>query len=102
MFVKKTNGPRTVMLPEGTILTIADLPPVGTRWVASRKAIVVNAVRHGLIERNDAVRRYGLSDEEFDSWVNAVERYGRAALKVTKLQKYRDKKIEHEKITSIK
>lgn len=41
MFVKKTDRPRTVTLPDGSILTIADLPPTDTRWVASRKNIVV-------------------------------------------------------------
>lgn len=89
MFVKKSNGPRTVTLPDGGILTIADLPPTGTRWVASRKAVVVNAVEHGLISRDDAIRRYDLSDEEFDGWVAAVRRHGAKALKVTAIQKYR-------------
>ncbi|MDO5703476.1 MAG: DUF1153 domain-containing protein [Paracoccus sp. (in: a-proteobacteria)] len=89
MFVKKTNGPRTVTLPDGSILTIADLPPVNTRWVASRKAVVVNAVNHGLITRDEAIRRYDLSEEEFDGWVNAIEKHGARALKVTAIQKYR-------------
>lgn len=89
MFVKKTKGPRTVAMPDGSILTIADLPPAETRWVASRKAIVVNAVTHGLITRDDAIRRYDLSEEEFDAWASAVERHGTKALKVTALQKYR-------------
>ena len=89
MFVKKTDGPRTAALPNGTILTVADLPPANTRWVASRKEIVVNAVDHGLISQEEALRRYGLSVEEFEAWRNAVRRHGRAALKVTALQKYR-------------
>ena len=89
MFVKKSKGPRTVALPDGSILSVADLPPTDTRWVASRKAIVVNAVTHGLINRDDAIRRYDLSEEEFDAWVKAVEKHGAKALKVTSLQKYR-------------
>lgn len=89
MFVKKTVGPRTVTLPNGTILTVADLPPAETRWVASRKETVVLAVVYGLIGRDEALRRYGLSDEEFDSWCAAVRRHGRAALKVTALQRFR-------------
>lgn len=91
MFVKKTDRPRTVTLPDGTILTIADLPPTDTRWVASRKNIVVQAVLHGLITRDEALRRYALSEEEFDGWLDAVSRHGRAALKITSLQKYRNK-----------
>ena len=89
MFVKKTDGPRTVTLPGGAILTVADLPPVDTRWVASRKDIVVNAVNHGLISQDDALRRYGISEEEFDGWRLAVQNHGRAALKVTALQRFR-------------
>lgn len=89
MFVKKSKGPRVVTLPDGSLLSVADLPPVDTRWVASRKAIVLKAVTHGLIAREDAIRRYGLSAEEFDGWMSAVEKHGTKALKVTALQKYR-------------
>ncbi len=89
MFVKKTESPRTATLPDGTILTVADLPPADTRWVASRKEIVVNAVDHGLISLDEALRRYGLSAEEFEAWQKAVRRHGRAALKVTALQRFR-------------
>lgn len=89
MFVKKTDGPRTATLPNGAILSVADLPPQNTRWVASRKETVVLAVSYGLITRDEALRRYGLSDEEFDAWSEAVRRHGRAALKVTALQRFR-------------
>ncbi len=45
MYLKKVDGPRQVTLPDGSILSRADLPPDQTRrWVASRKAIVVKAV----------------------------------------------------------
>lgn len=89
MFVKKSEAPRTVTLPDGSILTIADLPKPTTRWVASRKATVVNAVIHGLITRDEALRRYEISSEEFDAWVEAIRQHGNAALKVTRLQNYR-------------
>jgi hypothetical protein len=89
MFVKKSSGPRIVTLEDGRILTVADLPDADTRWVASRKQTVVLAVRHGLITRDDALRRYDLSAEEFDAWCLAVQRHGKAALKVTALQRYR-------------
>lgn len=90
MFLKKIDGPRAVTLPDGTILTRADLPPGSTRrWVASRKALVVRAVEHGLISRAEALERYELSDEEFDSWQRAVKAHGLDGLKVTALQKYR-------------
>ena len=89
MFLKKTDAPRTVILPDGRVLTLADLPPEDTRWVASRKETVVNAVLHGLIRREEALRRYGLSQEEFDGWTKAVKKHGRAALKVTAIQRFR-------------
>jgi hypothetical protein len=90
MYLKKIDGPRAVTLPDGTVLSRADLPPVTTRrWVARRKAVVVRAVEHGLITRDEALDRYALSDEEFDSWQHAVIAHGVDALKVTALQRYR-------------
>ncbi len=90
MYLKKVNGPRAVTLPDGTVMTRADLPDPGTRrWVASRKAAVVRAVDGGLITREDALKTYGLSDEEFSAWHAAVARHGEAALKATSVQRYR-------------
>lgn len=90
MYLKKVDGPRAVTLPDGSILTRADLPPAETRrWVASRKAKVVKAVAYGLISESEALQRYGLSAEEFALWRAAVERHGEKALKVTAIQKYR-------------
>ena len=93
MFLRKIDGPRSVTLPDGTIMTRADLPPARTRrWVASRKAAVVAAVAHGLITREAALDTYALSDDEFDEWENAVRLHGRDALKTTALQRYRQLK----------
>ena len=90
MFLKRVDGPRQVTLPDGSILTRADLPPADTRrWVASRKAVVVKAVVYGLISEGEALERYALSEEEFDLWSAAVATHGEAALKVTAIQKYR-------------
>ncbi len=90
MFLKKVEGPRAVTLPNGTIMTRADLPPANTRrWVASRKAAVVRGVLYGLITQSDALRKYGLSDEEFRCWIAAVAEHGEEALKATALKKYR-------------
>jgi hypothetical protein len=90
MYLKRVDGPRQVTLADGRILSRADLPSVDTRrWVASRKAVVVQAVAYGLIPRDEALRRYALSEEEFESWCRAVAEHGVAALKVTLIQKYR-------------
>ncbi len=90
MYIKKVDGPRAVTLPDGRVLTQADLPARDTRrWVASRKAIVVAAVEYGLITRQSALDRYALSAEEFDHWHESATRYGIEALKVTTLQRFR-------------
>ncbi len=68
-----------------------DLPPPDTkRWVARRKAVVVNAVRSGAISLEEVCRRYELSVEEFLAWQRAIETHGVAGLRVTRLQIYRD------------
>lgn len=90
MYLKKVDGPRQITLPDGTVLSRADLPgPETRRWVASRKACVVKAVAYGLITRKEALERYSLSEEEFQLWHDAVETHGEKALKVTTIQKYR-------------
>ncbi|MEM5475064.1 DUF1153 domain-containing protein [Pacificibacter sp. AS14] len=90
MYLKKVDGPRAVTLPDGSIMTRADLPPPETRrWVASRKAIIVKAVAFGLIPLTEALKTYGLSEEEYNSWKNAIQNYGEVALKATSVQKYR-------------
>jgi hypothetical protein len=90
MYLKRVDGPRQVTLPDGTLLTRADLPSPDTRrWVASRKAIVVKAVLYGLLSEAEALERYSLSEEEFALWRHAVEQHGEGALKVTTIQRYR-------------
>jgi hypothetical protein len=90
MFLKRVDGPRQVTLPDGSILSRADLPAADTRrWVASRKAVVVKAVVYGLLSEAEALERYALSPEEFALWRDAVSRHGEKALKVTAIQKYR-------------
>lgn len=81
-----------VIGPDGSPLTIADLPPSGTkRWVIRRKAEVVAAVRGGLLSLDEACDRYTLTVEEFLSWQRSIERHGLAGLRATKVQQYRPK-----------
>lgn len=90
MYLKKVDGVRAVTLPDGRVMSQADLPPANTRrWVASRKAAVVRGVLYGLISKEEALRRYGLSDEEFMEWCQLIASHGESALKATALQKYR-------------
>jgi hypothetical protein len=79
-----------VIGPDGSPLTVADLPPPDTkRWVIRRKAEVVAAVRGGLLSLDDACRRYTLTVEEFLSWQRSIERHGLAGLRATRVQQYR-------------
>ena len=97
MYLHKVEGPRSVTLPNGSILTRADLPPADTRrWVASRKILVVRGVLYGLISLSDAKKQYGISDEEFNGWVTLVAEHGVEALKATALKKYRQPRGEHQ------
>src|ERR1700740_3215908 len=74
-----------------TSATAMDLPPPDTkRWVARRKAVVVNAVRSGAISLEEVCRRYELSVEEFLAWQRAIDTHGVAGLRVTRLQIYHD------------
>lgn len=82
--------PRSVVGPNGTVLTLDSLPPASTRrWVARRKAEVVTAVRAGLMTFDEACNRYGLTAEEFASWERAIDQHGLGGLRVTRLQQFR-------------
>lgn len=86
-----TSCVRYVMGPDGSPLTIADLPPANTRrWVIRRKAEVVAAVRGGLLSLNDACERYRLTIDEFLSWQRSIEKHGLPGLRATRVQEYRD------------
>lgn len=90
MYIRRIKGPHAVTLPDGSILSRADLPLANTtRWVASRKATVVRAVDHGLISEDEALRIWALSAEELAQWRRAVAVHGVSALKATALQQFR-------------
>lgn len=79
-----------VIGPDGSPLTVADLPPVSTkRWVIRRKAEVVAAVRGGLISLEEACCRYTLTVDEFLSWQMSIDQHGLAGLRTTRIQQYR-------------
>ena len=81
---------RRVLAPDGTVLTLANLPPPDAqRWVASRKAVVVAAVRGGLLSMSDACARYRLTTEELLGWQTQVDRNGLHGLRATRIQEYR-------------
>jgi hypothetical protein len=88
----ETHRPRVkyVIGPDGSPLTIADLPPPTTkRWVIRRKAEVVAAVRGGLLSLDEACSRYTLTVDEFLSWQMSIDQHGLAGLRTTRIQQYR-------------
>jgi hypothetical protein len=90
MYLRKGRGPHVVTLPDGSQMTRADLPPIGTtRWIARRKALVVIAVESGLATLEEAMARYDLSEEEYAGWAAAVVAHGTDGLKTTLIQRFR-------------
>lgn len=90
MFLKKSDGPRVVRLPDGGLMSVGDLPDGNTRWVASRKADVVRAVAAGLLTREEALARYRLSEEEFGLWSRYYASGGVGRLKIAAIAGNRD------------
>ena len=90
MIANPQSRPRYVVGPEGSPLTIADLPSPDTkRWVIRRKAEVVAAVRGGLLSLEEACSHYMLTIDEFLSWQASVDKHGLAGLRTTRIQQYR-------------
>jgi hypothetical protein len=90
--VTKPYRPRSsyVIRPDDSVLTTADLPPQETkRWVPQRKAVVVAAVRVGLLSLEEACSRYSLTVDEFRSWQKSIDQYGLGGLRISRIQRYR-------------
>ena len=89
MSVRRSRA-KFVIGPDGSPLTVADLPAANTqRWVIKRKAQVVAAVRGGLLSLEEACERYRLTVDEFLHWQQSIDRHGLAGLRTTKVQQYR-------------
>ncbi|MBL0849360.1 MAG: DUF1153 domain-containing protein [Candidatus Liberibacter ctenarytainae] len=91
MIEKSQSHVKYVIGPDGSPLTIANLPPSDTRrWVIRRKAEVVAAVQGGLLSLEEACQLYTLTVEEFLSWQASILQHGLAGLRTTRIQKYRE------------
>ena len=81
---------RHIVGPDGSPLSITDLPPENThRWVVKRKAVVVAAVRGGLLSIDEACQRYKLTVDELLNWQRLIDRHGLSGLRATRIQQYR-------------
>ena len=66
---------------------LAKLPPDDTtRWVASRKAAVVNAVNAGALAPDAAMAKYRLTEEELEEWRAALANHGARGLLATRIR----------------
>ncbi len=74
-----------VVGPTSKPITVDDLPPPNIkRWITHRKAEVVAAIRRGLISREEACARYGVSSEELLSWQRLLNEHGLRGLRATR------------------
>jgi Protein of unknown function (DUF1153) len=81
--------PRRPTRPDGGLLTLADLPAPGTkRWVIRRKAVVVAAIRGGLLTLEEACNRYALTVDELLDWQYSIDHHGLAGLRISRIQKH--------------
>jgi integrase len=85
------SGTKYVIGPDGSRLTLADLPSPDTkRWVMRRKAEIVVAVCGGLLSLDEACSRYTLNYDEFRSWQRRLDRFGLEGLSTMRIQLYRN------------
>jgi hypothetical protein len=86
---EQTSRPNPIIEQMREPLTMDDLPPPNIRrWITRRKAEVVTAVRTDLLSLDGACVRYGITIEEFVSWLRLLDEHGLQGLRVTRLQEY--------------
>lgn len=77
---------------ESSILSFRDLPPASVnRWNTRRKAEVLNCICCGIIDIDEACRRYALTLDEMVNWYVLLRKHGLAGLRATRIRYYRDK-----------
>jgi hypothetical protein len=80
----------SVVGPDGQVLTLSSLPKTNTtRWVTSRKAQVIAAIKGGLLTLEEASARYQLTLDELSDWQTSLEQHGARGLRATFVQQYR-------------
>lgn len=74
--------------PNGRTMYLSELPgPLGpVRWTPARKALLLHAIRGGILPEYEARLRYGLSSDELEYWGKVYDRLGLDGLKSTKAQ----------------
>lgn len=65
------------------------LPDPKSRMTSMRKAEILIAVENGDITKEEVLKQYNMTAEEFDSMQEQFKRYGLNGLRTTALQRYR-------------
>lgn len=60
-----------------------------TRWTATAKKAVLEAIRIEALTVTDACKRYALTADEVESWDKREQMYGRNGLMATQVSRYR-------------
>ncbi len=90
MYLRKTQGPRFVTLPDGRQMSRGDLPdPATRRWTAAKKATIALALGTGLLTSAEARELYGLDDDEIKNWLSRMANHGQTGLKMKRLSEMR-------------
>lgn len=72
----------------GNVITPNDLPsPETIRWTPNKKFIVVQAIKGGLITKEEALDRWGMLENELRIWEEGFKSHGVNGLKTTHYQK---------------
>ena len=70
--------PRVHDAGTGLLMTVHDLPPPESikYWMPSKKKLMLDIVKHGLLPKEEVCGRYGISSEEFERWKRLNDRGG--------------------------
>ena len=68
--------------------------PIPPRWTAGKKLLVVNSVKRGDLTQDEAMKLYGISAEELQSWTRNAESFGLQGLRATRVQEYRTLRMQ--------
>jgi transposase-like protein len=69
---------------------IIELPPANTtRWIARRKIQIVEAIKKGVLDVEEACQKYALTEEELASWQRLADKHGQDGLRITQIKLYR-------------
>lgn len=83
-------SPKVVKGPDNVPISALDLPTSSEkRWTPRKKAIVLCAIKGGLLSSQVACARYSMTDDELLIWKTNYAQHGLDGLKSSRTQLYR-------------